>query len=206
MSRVPVPHAVLDYVRQQPVPRRSAAHEFVRFCGREDVPPLELERVLTRRKAEPKPYPTHSTDWIFPDGSVVCVWPTGRSLQSPLVQLETRDGTELVQRWWVWWRERWSCRAYTLAPEPQFTFAAPTAFDQDTEAPPPDDAYRILLDGRCVGELVFDHEVRCWFLEAGLLLPPGGGGWLHYATPHSKSDARRLLAQGLLWQRQRAGG
>ena len=195
---LPIPHAVLDHARQRP--RRSQAHEFVGFCSREDVPPAELEQVLQRRKAQAGPYPTRSADWTFPDGSAVRVWPNGRSLRRPLVHLETQDGGELVQRWWIWWKAIWSCSERVLETEPRVDFvpSGPGADGDGRFHLAEIDAFRIVVNGRRVGELVFDTELRLWFLDAGILLPPGGGGWLRFATPRSQFEARRRLAQGLL--------
>ncbi len=181
-----------------PAACRSQAHAFIGDCGREDIPPHDLERVLERRGAQIEPYPSQTAGWTFPDGSVVRVWNTGRSLLRPLVHLETRDGAELVQRWWIWWKARWSRfeRALETVPTIEFQPSSPPDRQDDTDA----DAYRILVDGHRVGELVWDIEVRRWFLEAGSLLPPGCGCWLDFAMPRAQTGARYMLAQALLWQ------
>lgn len=201
MSGSTLPAAILNYAKRQP--RRSQAHEFIGYCGREDVSPLDLERALNRHGARIEPCPTHSAGWTFPDGSVLRAWMTGRSLARPLVQIETRDRGVAVERWWIWWRARWSCfeRALDAAPEIAFVPSSP----RDDRADDDTDAYRIMVNGHRVGEIVFDFEVRRWFLEAGSLLAPGCGCWLDYATPRAQAEARCLLAQALVWQRAASG-
>ena len=197
-----IPAARLSCAWRRP-PTRSQAHEFVGYCGREDVSPHDLEGALHRRGARIEPYPLDTAvRWTFADGSVLRVWTTGRSLQRPLVGLETRDGAELVQRWWIWWKGLWSCaeRMLETAPEIEFLPSSPPDRRDDDDF----DAYRILVDGRRVAELVFDFEVRCWFLEAGSLLPLGNSTWLPYAAPRAQAKVRCLIAQALLWRHSHA--
>ena len=189
--------AVLEWAREQP--QYSQAHEFIRTCCLGAVLPATVADMVSMRPRVrgPKPFDCDAPCWAFGDESVLQIWMMGRSHQRPQPCLETEDGHLRVQRWWVWWEGRWSSTEHAFNREPDITFE-PIIELPRTNAEAAPDVYRILVNGRRAGEIVFDYEIRHWFLEAGSLLPPGGGGWLHGNTTRARYMAHRRLAHALL--------
>ena len=199
----PVHPAVLEFLRQQP--RYSQAHDFIRSCCGGATPPATVEDMVAVRPRVrgPQPFAGDAPCWVFGDGSVLRIWMLGRSHQRPQPCLETEDGDHLIRRWWIWWEARWSSIEHTFSREPCIAFE-PVMAQSGSQASP--ECYRILVNGQRASEMVYDFEIRSWFLEAGRLLPPGGGGWLGWNTTNAHFVAHRRMAHALLAHTAVVGG